>query len=250
MSKVFNALSAYYDLIYENKNYAGEAAYIIDLIKTFRPGSNKILEFGSGTGKHAVLFCEHGFKVEGVEPSAEMLAVAEKLEHSLLTFQQASIDSYTSNQRFDVATALFHVVSYLSSNQELLSSFQNVHRHLKTDGLFIFDVWYSPAVLTQIPEKRVKVVENDSYKVIRHARPVNHWNKNIIDVVYDIEVLEKTTQQQERFSETHHMRHFSIPEIELLSMSSGFEVLCVEEFGTSKTAGPDTWGVNFVLKKK
>jgi len=250
MKKVFNALSTYYDLIYENKDYAAETAYIIQLIKTYNTNSKKIIEFGSGTGKHAILLCEYGFQVKGIEPSAEMLGVAKYNTHPLLSFQQDSISSFDSPERFDVATALFHVISYLNTNEELLSSFKKVHQHLGPGGLFIFDVWYSPAVLTQIPEKRTKTVENDQIKVVRYANPVNRWNDNVIDVIYDFDVLEKSTGLNHQFTETHRMRHFSIPEIELLAQVSGFNLIKTEEFGTAELPGPGTWGVNFVLRKK
>jgi SAM-dependent methyltransferase len=248
MNKVFNVLSNYYDLIYEHKDYVGEAAYIVKLIKSNNPKAKKLVEFGSGTGKHAFHFTNSGFNVKGVEPSAGMLKSAQK-SYPKLSFQQDSITSFTCNDRFDVATALFHVVSYLNSNLELIAAFKNVHQHLNDDGLFIFDVWYSAAVLTQIPEQRIKIIENDFIEVTRRANPINHWNKNIIEVIYDIDVLEKTTGKIHNFSERHEMRHFSIPEIELLAHITGFKLLKAEEFGTATTPGPDTWGVNFVLLK-
>ncbi|WP_316812019.1 class I SAM-dependent methyltransferase [Pedobacter heparinus] len=250
MGKVFNALSTYYDLIYENKDYTAEAVYVIELISSYKPDAKTMLEFGSGTGIHATIFNERGFDIHGVEPSTEMLVIAKKKERPGLFFQQGNMISYKSDNKFDVATALFHVVSYLNSNEELFSSFINIGNHIKSKGLFIFDAWYSAAVLTQLPEKRIKIVENDLYKVTRHANPVNHWNENVIDVIYDIDVLEKSSGDKQQFSETHKMRHFSIPEIELLAKSTGFDLIKTEEFGTSKIAGPDTWGVSFVLRKK
>lgn len=249
MKKVFNVLSTYYDLIYEQKDYAGEAAYVVQLIKSYSPEAKNIVEFGSGTGKHAFHFCNSGFSVKGVEPSAEMIKVAKETQPNL-SLQQDSITSYISEEHFDVATALFHVISYLNTNKELLTAFKNVNQHLNDKGLFIFDVWYTPAVLTQVPEKRIKIVENNFIEVTRRAVPLNHWNKNVIDVNYDIDVLDKATDKIYHFSESHKMRHFSIPEIELLAEATGFKLLKTEEFGTAKTPGPDTWGVNFVLRKK
>jgi hypothetical protein len=45
------------------------------------------------------------------------------------------------------------------------------------------------------------------------------------------------------------MRHFSIPEIELLAKLTGFEIIKTEEFLSGETPGPNTWGVCFVLSK-
>lgn len=249
MEKVFNAYSSYYNLLYKDKDYASEADYIVDLIRQYKPEGKTLIEFGSGTGKHALLFCQKGFIVKGVEPSEEMIKIAQGNHHPDLTFVNTSIEGLNIDEKFDIATALFHVVSYLNGNDELISSFKNIHKHLKEDGLFIFDLWYTPAVLSQIPEERTKETEDEHIKVIRKATPVNHWNKDVIDVIYDIQVYDKKTEQEYSLSETHNMRHFSIPEIELLANFTGFKILKTEEFLTGKSPGPDTWGVCFVLSK-
>ena len=38
-----------------------------------------------------------------------------------------------------VYLSLFHVVSYLTTDKKINSLFKNVYKHLKTNGLFIFD---------------------------------------------------------------------------------------------------------------
>jgi len=249
MNQNFNAYSSYYDLIYKDKDYVGESEYILNLLKTYGNEVKNIVEFGSGTGKHAMLFCQNGFYVEGVEPSQEMLNIASNNTHPNLSFKLNTIASYKSDNRYDAALSLFHVISYLNTNQELKEAFDNVNKHLKDGGLFVFDVWYTPAVLSLVPEKRTKTIENNLIEVVRHANPINHWNKNIIDVNYDIEINEKQSNLKHYIKETHPMRHFSIPEIEMLAQITGFKILHAEEFGTSKMPGPQTWGVCFILKK-
>lgn len=249
MSGNFNAYSSYYDLIYKDKDYVGESEYILNLLKKYANNVQTVVEFGSGTGKHALLFCQNGLSVVGVEPSQEMLNIANNNSHPNLSFKLDTIATYKSDNRYDAALSLFHVISYLNTNKELREAFENVNKHLKEGGLFIFDVWYSAAVLNLVPEKRTKTIENDLIQVVRYANPINHWNKNIIDVNYDIEITEKNDKLKHHIKETHSMRHFSIPEIEMLAHVSGFQILHTEEFGTSNLPGPQTWGVCFVLKK-
>lgn len=250
MEEVFNIYSSYYDLIYQDKDYNKEADYIIELIKTYHENAIDIIEFGSGTGKHADIFSSKGYNVVGVEPSAEMIKIAMPKTSSNLSFIQSSIETHNSEKTFDVALALFHVISYLNTNDALEKAFKNVHNSLKNGGLFIFDVWYSPAVLTQLPEKRTKTIENDLIKVVRKAEPTIHWNTNTIDVAYKIEVLNKVEQKINYLNETHKMRHFSIPELLLLAKISGFELVTYHEFLTTKKAGADTWGICMILQKK
>ncbi|PWS26426.1 SAM-dependent methyltransferase [Pedobacter yonginense] len=249
MPDVFNIYSSYYDLLYKDKDYEQEVDYILDLINRYQDHTTNIIEFGSGTGKHASILASKGFDVVGIEPSEEMIKIANAKSKSNLSFVQSSIESYNGLKHFDVAISLFHVMSYLTTNEDLKKAFANVNNSLKTGGIFIFDIWYSPAVLTQLPEKRTKSIENEVIKVLRHATPEIHWNSNVIDVNYHIEVLDKMTNTSTYFDEIHKMRHFSIPEIKLLADVSGFKVVANHEFLTAKQPGADTWGVCFVLQK-
>ena len=57
-------------------------------------------------------------------------------------------------QKFDAIVFLFHVMSYQVTNKMLNEVFSNVFKHLNDGGLFIFDFWYGPAVLTDPPKKK------------------------------------------------------------------------------------------------
>ena len=153
---VFSEYARYYDLFYRDKDYAGEADYVDHLIRRFKPDARAILELGSGTGKHAMLLAKRGYRVHGIERSEQMLASA----HNLLTqekarrddcllplFTQGDIRSVRLAETFDVAAALFHVISYQTTNEDLLAAFRTARAHLETGGLFFFDVWPAPREL-------------------------------------------------------------------------------------------------------
>ncbi len=71
----------------------------------------------------------------------------------------------------------------------------------------------------------------------------------MIDVNYEVIIKDKATQVAEVYNEKHPMRHFSVPEIELLAGLSNFKLIRAEEFLTGKRPGVDTWGVCFILQK-
>src|SRR5262249_11237336 len=72
----FQKYSAYYDLLYRDKNYPAEAEYVARTILSIVRGARSILELGSGTGLHGRLLAATGFDVHGIECSADMVAVA------------------------------------------------------------------------------------------------------------------------------------------------------------------------------
>jgi SAM-dependent methyltransferase len=245
--KEFDSYSHYYDLIYKDKNYAEEVAYINTLLHRLGLQTGEILELGSGTGKHGCLLGEKGYRVTGLERSASMAARANKTAN----FECIVGDACDSklNRKFDAVLALFHVVSYQTSNESLIKLFRNAHDHLALDGFFVFDVWYSSAVGRSPPEVRIKRVSNARINVTRLAEPVIRSEKNQVDVNYTIIVEDKMGKDWHSFKELHAMRHFSTPEILLLCEMVGFELLSAEEFLTGKTPSQDTWGVCYVLRK-
>lgn len=245
----FKLYSQYYDLLYADKDYFAEVAYIDQLIKTYQPASQTILELGAGTGKHAFLLANMGYRIIGVERSEEMIAIANQTKDENVSFEIADITKFNLHQKFDVATSLFHVISYLTDNEDLIQTFNNVNNHLVEDGLFIFDVWHSSAVHHQIPEKRTKRLQNKTIEVLRKADPIIYPEINVVEVNYDIEITNLRDQTSELICEKHPMRHFSKPEIELLAYASGFKLLKTEEFLTGTSPSTNTWGVCYILKK-
>jgi len=242
----FKAYSKYYDLLYSNKNYEAEVKYIDKLVKKYSPNAVDVLEFGSGTGKHGILLSAMGYEVFGIERSEEMV---EKARESSFPCIAGDLTSTVLNKKYDVVLSLFHVISYLNDNSSLIAAFKNAHLHLKKDGIFIFDVWYTPSVRQVKPEARVKEVENTSIKVIRFANPEVKSQENVINVNYTVLVNDKTTGSWDELTEVHPMRHFCIPEIDLLCKMNGFVILKTEEFISGNEPSDLTWAVNFIVKK-
>jgi SAM-dependent methyltransferase len=246
----FNTYSRYYDLLYKDKNYIAEVDYMNNLLKQYGIlDTNELLELGCGSGSHAVHMSRPGLSITGLELSKTM--VTEALQKNIKGFQPVvgNITSFQLGMQFDAAVSLFHVISYLTDNNQLLDCFKATNGHLKPGGLFVFDVWYTPAVLTQLPETRIKRLEDDHITVTRLAEPVSNHQANTVEVNYEVWITSKTGGTTEILKEVHPMRHFGIPEIDLLARQTGFKLLHAEEFLTGATPGTSTWGVCFVLSK-
>lgn len=244
---VFNAYCRYYDLLYRDKDYSGETAYIQSLLARNGITQGNLLEFGSGTGKHGRLLAAIGYTVHGIERSSEMVAEAEAAPG--FTCQQGDITNTTMGRQFDAVLSLFHVISYQTTNEQLLAVFANAAAHLNTGGLFVFDFWYTPAVYTQRPMVRVKRMADDQVEITRIAEPTILANENRVDVNYTIYAHDLATDTVQTLQETHPMRHLSLPEIDFLAGSTGFERIEAEEFLSGQAPSEDTWGVCVTLKR-
>lgn len=245
----FADYSRYYDLLYRDKDYTGEAEYVDSLIRRYLPGARTILELGCGTGRHSHLLTEKGYHVHGVDRSGDMLAVAARRGNNRLNFTRGDIRELRLDATFDVALALFHVMSYQTDNDDLLAAFQTVYGHLSKGGIFIFDCWYGPAVLADLPAVRVKRLEDETVKIVRIAEPVLHPNDNTVDVNYEVLVTDKTTAVLDVITESHPMRYLFKPEIELIINQFGLSLVDSFEFMTGSALGFRTWNACFVVRK-
>lgn len=245
---VFNLYSRYYDLLYRDKDYAAEVAYIIDRLTQHGVMGSALLEFGSGTGQHGRLLAERGFRVTGIERSAEMVAKAQSVPG--FTCQQGDICTVQLGRNFDAVLSLFHVVSYQTTNTAVQAVFARAAAHLQSGGLLLFDIWYSPAVYAQRPAVRVKRMADAAVEVTRIAEPKLYPNGNRVDVHYNFFIRDKIGGAIEIVTETHPLRHFSLPELNLFAQMAGFECVGAEEFLTGKAPSGDTWSVCIIMKKK
>ena len=245
---MFDKSAEIYDLIYDDKDTSTETLWIATTLERHgcKPGGT-LLEFGSGTGRHARLLADRGYKVTGVEPSAEMLERA--TPHHGVTFIPGDTSSTTLHKKFDAVLALFHVMSYHTELSLVHQFFSTASDHLDAGGLFAFDVWYSPAVHSLEPETRVLEKANSRMSIVRKATPSEEISQSLVTVSYLYEVNDLLTGERTNFTESHPMRHFSQTEIELLSAEHGFELLESCEFMSDAKPSRETWGVWFTLRK-
>jgi SAM-dependent methyltransferase len=242
----FRKYASFYGLFNEEKDYAGESDYVAGLIGRYGDTGRSVLDLGCGTGRHAVELIKRGFEVKGIERSSEMAAIARE---NGVECEVGDISQVKLENRFDVVVSLFHVMSYLAEDEALANCFRLSYEHLEPGGLFIFDAWYSAAVLAQKPERREKTVSSGEMEIRRVAEPELDPERNIVTVHYDFSARSRETAYAETWKEAHPMRHFGLPEIQILAQNTGFQLLKAEEFLTGAPPSDHTWGVCYILKK-
>ena len=254
--KVFDAYSEYYDLLYNDKNYAAEVDYINSLIQQYANNTNTILELGCGTGLHACLLAKLGYNIHGIDRSKTMLDKAIKRKEGLdkvtiekISFASGDICHYKNNKTYDTIISLFHVMSYMETNDHLVQAIQTAKVHLNPEGLFIFDCWHGPAVLNDRPVSRTKVFENADMYVKRVSIPKMHPEKNTVDVHFDILMHNKNTNEEIHLQESHKMRYLFQDEIHKLLQSANFSLLHTEEWLTKHALSESTWNACYICKK-
>lgn len=252
MTGAFDEYAAYYDLLYRDKDYAAEASYVLGLLSEQGIRSGSLLELGCGTGRHAEFFHASGFSIDGYDLSANMVAAASSRTPASADIRFSVGDARTirTGRRYDSVLALFHVVSYQATNEDLHAVFNTAANHLKPGGVFIFDCWYGPGVLTDPPGDRLRQVEDDSTAITRKATPVIHPRQNLVDVNYEVIATSKLDQSRRTILESHRMRYLFEPELHSMLDACGLRLATAFAYPTKHEPSLDTWQAIFVARPR
>lgn len=249
---VFRSYSNYYDLFYKDKDYPAEINFIDSLIRKYSKGNViTILDMGCGTGGHAFLLAEKGYSITGIDISEDMLSIAkEKAKKSkiYMDFIKADIRKFDLNKKFDAVISMFAVMGYQTKNEDFEKALLSASQHLKPDGLFIFDVWFGPTVLTEKPETRIQEFKKDWIRTIRMVTPELNPISQIVSVKYNILQIDGEKVIAE-VNEVHEMRFFFIQELKLFLESAGFSMMKVCPFmDADREPRLGDWNISVVAK--
>lgn len=248
--EVFQDYAFYYNAFYGDKDYTKEAHVVDTLLRKYGNNIHSIIDLGCGTGRHDIELAKLGYKCHGVDLSEAMIKIAqESLEKNDLktSFEVGDIRNYEKYTKYDAVVSLFHVMSYQNENKDVFMTLRTVRNLLNKGGIFVFDFWYGPGVLSDKPCVRVKEVSKNEKKLIRLARPIMHDKKDIVDVNYEVLIVDKDDRVQ-TIEETHCMRYFFRPELELFLEQTGFEIIEQLDCNTLKETDYTSWTSYIVAK--
>jgi SAM-dependent methyltransferase len=246
-TEVFKDYAKYYDLFYQEKDYESECGFIEAVFKKYAPGKiHSVIDWGCGTGTHALKLQSMGYSVTGVDASREMIQQAllkAKKQRSKASFVNASVVNPPPLPVVDAAISMFAVVGYQITNTALLQMFSHVRRTLRTGGLFLFDCWHGAAVVLDHPHDRHSEFRDGKQRIIRLAHPVIHWAEQVVDVHYRLLILEGSQLRRE-IEEQHEMRFFFIQELAFILQQSGFQLIhCGPTYNLAAPVTPAAWNI-------
>jgi SAM-dependent methyltransferase len=254
-SDVFGAYADFYDALYADKDYESEVSFLVDVFSEYGVAlGSSVLDLGCGTGGHATPLARRGYAVTGVDRSPEMVEQAVEKAHAEsleVEFTVGDVRSHRLGRDFDAVISMFAVLSYQLTNEDLAATFETVAAHLEQGGLFVFDVWFGPAVLSERPEQRSKTVRTaDGDTIVRRATPTLDVVSQTVRVDYEIE-RSRGGQVVDTARESHTVRFLFVQEIRQLLDAGGFELLALGPF-MDLTREPEAsdWYVSVVARRR
>lgn len=131
-----------YDVEYAEKDYAGEAARLHELIQARSPRARTLLDVACGTGRH-LEHLRRWYGVEGLDADADMLTVArERLGD--VPLHRADMRDFDLGRQFDAVTCLFSAIGYMCTVAGLAEAVGAMARHVTPGGVLIVEPWVTP----------------------------------------------------------------------------------------------------------
>jgi SAM-dependent methyltransferase len=236
-----------YDLFYRDKPYREEAEYAAGLVKARFPDSKTLFDLGCGTGLRALELARLRFRVFGIDQSLGMLAAARDhlaasdIPASEVEFQAGDITSFRSPTPRDGVVSLFHVFSYLTTEEALSQAIECSLANLNPGGVFLFDYWHGPGVMKDPPGVRTKCVENGSLRAERTAIPRHMPDKHLVEVNVRLRLTDKESGSSEDIEERYTMRYWFPEELQEPLERSGFKSIRHYSWLTESGPGSESW---------
>jgi SAM-dependent methyltransferase len=231
----------YYNLLYEEKDYAGEARYVT----SFLPDRARILELGCGTCRHARHLAEMGHFLYCVDSNREMLGQA--VPHDNLVIREADLRTLRLGPgSFDAVIALYNVFNLLETDEDVEAFFRVAGHHLRPGGTLLFDSWYRPGVLALGTYNKILRLQKGPLTLVRLSEPV-YRDESKVRIRYSLYVHEG--EQVHHLEQLQQYRWWSVAEVQERAARFGFTVRHHLRWNTQQVCQDQDWNVCFVLHK-
>lgn len=131
----YSAFARFYDVAMGDMS--GKVDFLQRLLRESAPEAQTLLEFASGTGTILEgLFSD--YQVSGVDLSEEMAEIAKK-KLPKADIRVGDMPNYDFGKTFDAVLCVYDSINHLQNWEQWRALFANARKHLKDNGIFIFD---------------------------------------------------------------------------------------------------------------
>lgn len=134
---LYTDLSAYYDLMCADINYAGQSDYVRRLHQLFGNNGKRYLDLACGTGPHVRHFVDFGYQCSGLDIHQPMLDIAAR-RCPEAQFMQHDMATFTVAEPFDLVSCFLYSIHYNDGIEKLQACIGRVHEALGSGGMWVF----------------------------------------------------------------------------------------------------------------
>jgi SAM-dependent methyltransferase len=232
--------AAHYDLVYADKPYDREAAFVArEIAREIGEGPWKLIDVACGTGRHALEFAALGHEVTGVDYSPDLLRLARANAGDrvrLLEQDMRRLD--VDGGPFDAVTCLFDSIGYPQTNDGVLATLRGIRSLLAPGARMVAEFLHTPAMLrfsSPVGVKRWDLPgEGELLRISRTSLDEAH---SLMHVDYELIEL-RGDGGWERHTERQENRFFGVEEMCALVSEAGLQVeRFVPAYGDGEVTG-------------
>ncbi|MBD5807187.1 class I SAM-dependent DNA methyltransferase [Limosilactobacillus walteri] len=239
---IYQSFAQLYDQLFDPEMYRNWEKFTLENLQA---QDKKILDLAGGSGRLAVMLAQDGLELTVADFSAEMLSLAD--QHATeadvsLQLIQTDMRDLSVLPQYDAITCYADSFCYLAGPAEVQQTFNEIAEHLKSDGVFLFDV------ITPYQTDEVYPGYMYNYEDEDHQRAFM-WQSFANDEVDHGAIHELTFFTQgtdgryDRVGETHYERAYELSLLKQMLKHAGFNSLSVgSDFSTEmKSGNPTRW---------
>ncbi len=221
----YERFASVYDYLMQDVPYDQWVRYCLHQKEMQHVTGNKLLDIGCGTAELTLRLVKEGFDVTGVDLSDDMLLIArqkaEEMGIQLPLFQQ-DMRELTEIGQYDIITIFCDSINYVTDEEGIMNTFKGVHKHLHSDGIFMFD-FHSIFKMTQIFMNETFTYNDENVSYIWDCFPGEYPNSVEHELTFFVQ--EKQSGLYERFDEFHVQRTYPVLDYKNMLKHCGFEIV-------------------------
>ena len=247
--EAYSEFANVYDLFMEDTPYEAWYQFIEECLKKQAVNVESVCELGCGTGQMTMLFAKAGKEVIGIDYSPEMLMVAQ--DHAYdegvsILYSMQNMAEFELDGEVDFICSCCDSINYLLEDEDVLSTFKQVHQHLKQDGLFIFDMntayKYKEVLGDQIFADQTEDAAYIWENFYDEEEAINEYEVSFF--------IKDENGKYERTIENHYQRAYSIEVIKAMLEEANLKLIATYDNYKNAPVHEETERITYVVRKK
>jgi len=160
--------SPYYSILYKHRDKIEAQNFLDKLLNYCQLDKNShILDLACGEGRHAIYLNQLGYRVTGIDLSANMIGVAKSFSNEKLHFVQADMRN-PFPEKYDAILNLFTSFGYFLDEKDDLKIVQNIKDSLSKNGLVVIDFLNTLVATKNMVSNEVQEINDTKFVIDRY----------------------------------------------------------------------------------
>ena len=245
----YDIFSSVYDVLTDNVDYQQITDRICSLLSQNGINGGLLLDLGCGTGTLSFMLEEKGYEIIGVDPSEDMLAVANEKKYELdspaifLCQSGENLDLYGT---IDCAVSSLDTINHIDSLDKVQETFKRISLFMNMGGVFVFDM--------NTPYKHKKILGDNTFVYDMdevYCVWQNSFDKEEMETKIDLDFFIKKENDEgyERYSESFSEYAYEPEDVLFVLKQCGFEILGTYDDYSDNPVNEETQRITVVAKK-